>query len=173
MCGGPPQQIKDAAAAQADLSKTEAGIAKQDQAAAFPVLSDQATKGLPFFQQESQYATSNLARQANQQKAQLAAGRAGYGGALPSGFAASQDRDLAATTAENFDQNQLSLLERQQQAKTAAAGALLGQQQGSSSTAASANNSIAQMPLQNNFWGNLIQGILGGASQVGKQVVYA
>jgi hypothetical protein len=173
MCGGPSQQQKDAATAQANLSSTEAGIAKQDQAAAFPVLSDQAKNGLPFFQAESQYATSNLAKQVNQQKAQLAARNAGYGGALPSGFAESENRDLASSAAENFDQNQLGLLQAQQQAKVGAAGALLGQQQGSSSTAATANNTIMQAPLQNNFWSNLVQGIIRGGAQVGSAYVGA
>ena len=68
------------------------------------------------------------------------------------------------SAAQSFDANQLQLLQAQQQAKTGAAGALLGQQQGASGTAVGANQSIMQAPLQNNFWSNLVGGIVKGAS---------
>jgi len=171
MCGSPPQQIQNAAAAQANLANTEAGIASQDQAIAQPFFANEVQNGLPYFNAQSQYSTSDMANQINQAKAGQNANLAGYGSALPSGFADSASRDLSAQGANMFDQNQLNLLQQQQQAKSGAAGALLGQQQGATSTAVGANSSIAQMPLQNNFWTNLIQGLVSGGSYMGGQAI--
>ena len=122
--------------------------------------------GLPYFNQEAQYSTSNLARQINQAKANQRARLSGFGGALPSGFAEASARDLDASGAEAFDQNMLSLLAQQQAAKQAGAAGATGIGESAFGTAAGANQSIMQAPLQNNFWGNLISGIVQGASNV-------
>lgn len=166
MCGGPSSQQKDAAASQAQLTQQQAQVQAQDNAVTQPFFTNEVQKGLPYFNAESQYSTSNLAKQVNQAKAGLAANRAGYGGALPSGFAASQDTDLAAKGAEAFDANQLNMLDRNQQEKDNAARALAGQQGLALTSAFGGNNSIMQAPLSNNFWGNLIQGVIQGGSKV-------
>lgn len=163
-CGGPSQSQKDAANAQANLASTEAGIASSNEAIAQPFFANEVQNGLPYFGAESQYSTSNLADQVNQQKAMQKANLSGYGDALPSGFAESANRDLSVGGAKAFDQNQLALLQQQQQAKNAAAGTLLGQQQTAASTAGGANTSVMNAPLQNNFWSNVVQGVIGGAA---------
>src|ERR1019366_5843427 len=120
MCGGPSSQQKNAADAQGNLSNTEAGIASSNQAIVQPFFANEVQNGMPDFNAESQYSTSNLAKQVNQQKAQQAGRNAGYGTALPSGFAESENRDITSAGASAFDQNQLNLLQQQNQTKQGA-----------------------------------------------------
>ena len=167
ICGGPTQQQKDAATSQTNLNKQQFDESAKNNAITDPIFTQEAQGGLPFFQQESQYSTSDLGRQASIQQAQLKARNAGFGGALPSGFAESQNRDFAASTAENFDQNQMGLLQRNQAEKDQAAALLSGKGTQAAGIATQGNNAVMQAPLQNNFWGNLVQGIVAGGSQMG------
>lgn len=164
MCGGPPKEVKDAANSQRDLTDTAAANYKAGTAITTPFYSKQVQEGLPYFNAESQYATSNLAHQANIAKTQMKAKRAGYGNALPSGFAEGADRAFDADVAHAFDRNQSDLLQQQQAAKERAAAGLNPNAQ--ASLAMGGNSSISQMPLQNNFWGNLVGGIVQGGSRV-------
>lgn len=166
MCGGPSQQQTDAAAAQANLSNQQAALSSENNAITQPFFSNEVQNGLPFFNAQSQYSTSNLADQINQAKASQNANFAGYGGALPSGFAQSANRDLSIGGAKAFDQNQLSLLTAQQNEKDNAARTLAGQGANAASTAIGGNQSIMQAPLANNFWSNLVGGIVQGAGNI-------
>lgn len=114
---------------------------------------------MPYFNQESQYGTSSIAKDINQQQAMMKNRLAGEGEALPSGFAESASRDLAEGGAQAFDQNQLGLMQQNEQAKMAGAAGL--NPMASATAAQSGNNSIMQAPLQNNFWSNLIGGMTG------------
>lgn len=135
-------------------------------AAALPFYTKEATSGLPYFNQEVQYGTSNLAKQINQARARQRSQFAGFGRALPSGFASAADRDLSAQGAEAQDQNILSLLAQQEAARQAGAAGAAGIGGSAFGTAAGANQSIMQAPLQNNFWGNLVSGIVQGAGNI-------
>lgn len=116
--------------------------------------------GLPYFGAESQYKTSDVANQLKQQDAMLNNRLAGYGSALPSGFAESEKAGMAESAGQAFDQTQLQLLNAQQQAKLTGAQGL--NPLGAATAAQSGNNSIMQAPLQNNFWSNLVGGMVGG-----------
>lgn len=167
MCGGPSSQQKQAASSQAALSQEELQALQQTLPGATSFYSQEAKAGLPYFAAQSQYATSNLAQQIAQQKANLARQNAGFGGALPSGFAAQENRDLDLGGAQAFDQNMLNLLAQQEAAKRSGAAGLAAIASGSGSTAAGANQSIMNAPLQNNFWSNLISGVIQGGAQAG------
>ena len=94
----------------------------------------------------------------------MAAQNAGYGGALPSGFAAQENTDLG----ENEAQAQANgMFGRQLQ------GAQLLNPQAAAGTALSGANSVMQAPLQNNFWSNLLGGLIQGGSQVGSAALMA
>lgn len=164
-CGGPSAQQTAAASSQGALDTALSNAYTSGSAVTTPFYTNLVENGLPYFGAQSAYSTSALANQADQQKAMLASQDAGYGGALPSGFASAQQTALAAQTAQNFDQNQLSLLQQQEQAQMAGAAGL--NPLASASAASSGNNSIMQAPLQNNFWGNLVGGLVSGAGQAG------
>jgi hypothetical protein len=166
VCGGPSSQQKQAASSQAQLSAEELATLNQTLPTATSFYANEVAQGLPYFAQESQYSTSNLAKQINQARAAQKAKLAGYGGALPSGFASASDRDMALGGAEAFDQNFLNLLNQQQAAKQAGAGGLTGIASTAGGTAAGANQSIMQAPLQNNFWSNLVSGLVQGAGNI-------
>lgn len=96
-----------------------------------------------------------LAQQYGQQKAALASTDAGFGGALPSGFEAQQKLDLGEGYAQAQDQ---SMLNRQ------LAGAQGLNPLAAGSAAQTGNASVFNsQALQNNFWGNLVGGLIGAA----------
>jgi hypothetical protein len=149
MCGGPTQQQKDAATQTAALDKQLAGQFATGSAVTNPFFSNLVT---------NPGQNPQLAQQYGMQKAQLAASDAGFGGALPSGFAAQQKMDLG----ENYAQTQdASMFGRQM------AGAQGLNPLASAQTAQSGNNSILQAPLQNNFWSNLVGGLVGAIPGMG------
>lgn len=166
MCGGPSSQQKQAAASQQQISAANEALGQEAMATALPFYTTEATSGLPYFNQEAQYSTSTLGKQIAQARARQKSRLAGFGGALPSGFAESSDRDLALGGAEAFDSNMLNLLAQQQAAKQAGAAGAAGIGGSAFGTAAGANQSIMQAPLQNNFWSNLVSGIVQGAGNI-------
>lgn len=163
-CGGPSQQQKDAAASQSALDQQLAQQFKTGSAVTNPFYSNLVTQGLPYFGQQSQYSTSDIAQQLNKAKAGVSNRLAGYGSALPSGFAEAEKTGLDESAMQDFDQNQLGLLQQNLQAKMAGAAGL--NPLGTASAATSGNNAIMQAPLQNNFWSNLVGGIVGAAGNI-------
>jgi hypothetical protein len=164
MCGGPTQQQKAAAASTAQLTGDEVTQFEQGSAATNPFYEGVIANGIPGLGAQQQYSTSDLAGNINAAKANLAGKEAGYGSALPSGFAQQEQADVGIGGAQAFDQNQLSLLAQNFAAKMGAAQALNPQQ--AASTAVGGNQSILQAPLQNNFWGNLVGGLVQGAGNI-------
>ena len=136
------------------------GQFKTGSAVTTPFYTNLVQQGLPYFGAESQYATSDLARQANQAKATMRNRLAGFGRALPSGFAEASDRAFDADTARAFDSNQRDLLMQNLQAKLVGAQGLNPLAAGSA--ALGGNQSIMNAPLRNTFWSNLVGGVLGG-----------
>jgi hypothetical protein len=161
-CGGPTAQQQSAATSTSDIDSTLANMFQTDATQTQPFYTNLLQQGLPYFNQQSQYSSSDLAQQEGQQQAALKSRLTGQGSTLPSGFASQEETDLQGQTAEAFDQNQLNLLQQQQQAKMAGAAGL--NPLASASTAISGNQSIMQAPLQNSFWSNLIGGILGSGA---------
>jgi hypothetical protein len=142
-CGGPTAQQNAAASSTAALDTS---------------LSNQFNTGTaitnPFFSSLVSNPQQNpqLAQQYGQQKAQLAANNAGYGSALPSGFAAAENTQLG----ESYDQAQAQSMFGRQLAGAQGLNPL-----GAATAAQSGNNSIMQAPLSNNFWSNLVGGLIG------------
>lgn len=97
-----------------------------------------------------------LAQQYGVQKAQQDANFAGYGDALPSGFATAAKTRMGEDYARTQD---AGMLNRQ---LTGAQG--LNPQQ-SAQTAVAGNQSVMNAPLQNNFWTNLVGGLIAGGSK--------
>lgn len=164
-CGGPSQQQKTAAASQQQLSDAELAQYNLYSSQVDPFYEQTLSQGLPYFNQESQYGTSDIGQQITQAKANEAGKLGGFGSALPSGFAEQENADIGIGGAQAFDQNMMSLLSQNFAAKMAAAQGM--NPQAPAATAAGANTSIMQAPLQNNFWGNLISGIVQGSAQAG------
>lgn len=121
--------------------------------------------GLPYFLQQAQYSTSNLGRATDIAKANLNAKLAGSGSALPSGFATSADANLEEGGAEAQEQNILQLLAQQTAQKNLGAASLAELGTTGAGIAGGANSAVMNAPLQNNFWSNLIAGIVQGASR--------
>lgn len=163
MCGGPSSQQKAAANAQANLDTNMSNLMTQWENETTPFYENVLQKGLPYFNQESQYSTADIAKQINQAKANLAGRNAGFGAALPSGFTEAENADVDEAGAQMFDQNMLNLLNENFQAKSNAASAM--NPLGPASVASSGNASIMNAPLQNNFWSNLLGGLISGAGQ--------
>ena len=149
MCGGPTDQQKQAATAATNLTNQEAAQYAAGTAVTTPFYSNLVNNP----QQNPQ-----LAQQYGQQKAQLASRNAGYGGALPSGFAEQQNTDLNESEAQAQAN---SMFGRQ------VAGAQGLNPQQAAGTALQGANSVMQAPLQNNFWSNLLGGLISGGSQLG------
>jgi hypothetical protein len=168
-CGGPSSQQSAAATSQANLSNAELAEFQKNSAQTDPFYANVLANGIPGMAQQQQYSTSDLAGQINQAKANEKTKLAGFGSALPSGFAEQESADIGAKGAQAFDQNQLSLLSQQFAAKMAAAQGL--NPQASASGASGANQSILQAPLQNSFWSNLISGLIQGGSKVAAAAV--
>lgn len=162
MCGGPSSTQKAAQSAQAQLAQEEAQLFSTESAATLPFYQNILQNGIPGFNAQEQYSTSDLAQQINQAKTAAATKLAGYGSALPSGFASTEQADIGAAGAQEFDQNQLNLLQQQFNAKMAAANAM--NPQSAASGAIGANQSVISAPT-NNFWSNLIGGLISGAGQ--------
>jgi hypothetical protein len=169
MCGGPSQAQQQQQQAQLTATNQNAALSKQlgdiftsGEQATQPFYTSLLNQGLPYFNAQSQYSTSALAPQINQAQAAQKSKEAGYGGALPSGFADAASRDISTQGAEMFDQNQLSLLQQQEQAKMAGAAGLNPLAAGQTASQTNAGIS-AQQPLpnlNNNFWTNTIGGAL-------------
>jgi len=166
MCGGPTRSQKTAAAGESQLQKDLTAGYEADAPKAAAVYQGLADKGLPYFGAETQYSTSDLAKQINQAKANLASREAGFGSALPSGFAEQEQRDLDLGGASAFDSNIMNLLQQQTAAREAGAGGLASLALPSAGTAVGAGQSVLQAPLQNNFWSNIIGGVLQGAGNI-------
>jgi hypothetical protein len=185
-CGGPSDAQNQATATQGALNTELANQYKTSAATVDPyatslvtggnpVFAQEEAQGLPNFAAESAYGTSGVAKNINQAKATQANKFAGYGTALPSGFAASAARDLDTSGAEAFDQNQQALIAAQEQAKLQ--GAQL--QQGAQTTGAQllnplavagattqGNATIPSLAPANSFWGNLVSGLVQGAGNI-------
>jgi hypothetical protein len=164
MCGGPTHQQKTAAQG---LSAEQQALLKettQELPVASSVYNQEATQGLPYFNQQAQYSTSDLANQINLAKAGAKGREAGFGDALPSGFAEQEQADIGTAGAKAFDQNMMSLLAQQFAAKQAGAAGAAGLATGSAGTSAGAGQAVVNAPLQNNFWSNLISGLVQGAA---------
>jgi hypothetical protein len=148
MCGGPSAQQNAAAASQTQLDQSLANQFNTGSAVTNPFFSNLV---------KNPGQNPQLAQQYGMQKAGLASKAAGYGGALPSGFEAQQQADLG----ENYAQAQdSSMLQRQ------LAGAQGLNPLGAASAAQSGNNSIMQAPLQNNFWSNVVGGLISGVGNI-------
>lgn len=154
MCGGPSQQQKDAATSTANLSNAETAQFQQGSAVTTPFYSNLVT---------NPGQDPALAQQFGQAKAQQAGRNAGFGGALPSGFAEQENTDMA----ENYAKTQANDMFGRQMA-----GAQGLNPQAAAGTAVGANQSILQAPLQNNFWSDLVGGLIQGGSQVGAGYAY-
>jgi hypothetical protein len=148
MCGGPSPEQKAAAASQSALDQQLAQQFKTGSAVTNPFFSNLVT---------NPGQNPQLAQQYAQQKAGLAARDAGFGSALPSGFEAQQELDLGENYAQAQDN---SMFQRQ---LTGAQGL---NPLGAASAAQSGNTSIMQAPLQNNFWSNVVGGLISGAGNI-------
>ena len=165
MCGGPTKQQKEAATSQSQLDQQLSQMFQTDASQTQPFYENILANGIPGFNQQMQYSTSDLGNQIDQTKAAANTKLAGFGDALPSGFAEQEDADIGIGGAQAFDQNMLSMLSQNYAAKMAAAQGL--NPLAPASAAQGGNSSIMQAPLQNNFWGNLVGGLVQGASNVG------
>lgn len=148
MCGGPSQQQKDAAASQSQLDQQLAGQFKTGSAVTNPFFSGLVT---------NPGQNPQLAQQYGMQRAQEASADAGFGAALPSGFATAEKNRLGENYAQAQDN---SMFQRQ---LTGAQGL---NPLGAASAAQSGNQSIMQAPLQNNFWSNVVGGLISGAGNI-------
>lgn len=148
MCGGPSAEQKQAAALQGQLDQTLANQFQYGSGVTNPFFSSLVT---------NPGQDPALAQQYGMQKAGLRSKAAGYGGALPSGFEASQERDLGESYAQAQDNSML------QRRLTGAQGL---NPLGAASAATTGNNAIFQAPLQNNFWSNLVGGLIGAAGNI-------
>lgn len=166
MCGGPAKSQKVAAQQQGQLSAEQLALLNKEAPVASSFYNQEATGGLPYFNQQAQYSTSDLANQINLAKAGMKGREAGFGDALPSGFAEQEQADIGTAGAKAFDQNMMSLLAQKTAAKQAGAAGAAGLAQGAAGTAVGANQSILQAPLQNNFWSNLIGGLVQGVGNI-------
>lgn len=170
-CGGPTSQQTTAANSTAGVTKGESNLFNQDVAATQPFWTNILQNGIPGFAAQQQYSTSDIGNQIDQAKAGMNTKLAGFGSALPSGFATQEDADLDLGGAQMFDQNQLNLLQQQFAAKQNAAQAL--NPQNPAQAVIGGNQSIMQAPLQNNFWQNLIGGVIQGGSMAGSAAIKA
>lgn len=166
MCGGPPKEMKAAAASQAKVNNQLSDTFSTNQAATNPYYKNLLENGLPYFNQEKEYGSSQIAQQGKLVKAAQERRLAGFGSTLPSGFAESARRGTDTGMARAFDAHMMELLQRQEEAKMAGAQGL--NPLGYASGATGGNNSILQASsLKNNFWSNLVGGVVGGAASIG------
>ena len=175
MGGGPSQQQKNAAQAQADLSN-QLGTAFQNQQQfqqaqqnkVNPFYTGIMNKGLPYYNNMVDAAGGNTAQAFAPARAQLGRQLASQGGAgLPNGFATQAQTDLNSQQARAFDQQLQSAQAGNFQAQGQGAAGLLGQAQLANPTAYSgqalgANQSIMNAPLASPGLGGLFGGLAGG-----------
>ena len=173
MGGGPSQQQKDAATAQANLANQEGAAAgRQEQFAenqqnkVNPFYTSRMQNGNPYFNQFTD-ATSGLTARSFAPARQALMAQLGTQQGLPSGFRTQAMTDLNTQQAQAFDQNLLGGLQSQEQAKQAGAAGLVGQQQVANPTgyfggAMQGNQSIMQAPLQSPGLGGMLGGVIGG-----------
>lgn len=168
MCGGPSQAQTNAANSQSNLTNQLASQFQTGSQVTNPYYTSLVQNGLPYFNAQTQYSTSDLGQQIGQQQAQQKAQMAGYGAALPSGFATSAATDLQGQGAEAFDQNQMQMLQANEQAQLAGAQGLNPLAAGSA--ALQGNNSLMNSAATqaNNFWGNMMAGMLGSYKKGGR-----
>ena len=175
MGGGPSQQQKDAASAQANLANQEgAAASRQEQFAenqqnkVNPFYTSRMQNGLPYMNQLTDASSGLVARSFAPARQQLMQ-QLGTQQGLPSGFKTQAMTDLNTQQAQAFDSQLLSGLQANEQAKQAGAAGLVGQQQAANPTglyggALQGNQSIMQAPLQSPGLGGLLGGAIGGVS---------
>jgi hypothetical protein len=135
-----------------------------------PFYTNLVNNGLPYFNAQSQYSTSDIAQQFGQAQANQARQLQGAGSTLPSGFATQAQSDLKAQGAQAFDQSQLGLLQSQTAAQMAGAQGL--NPLGSAQAATGAGSSVlGASSLNNNFWSNLFGGLIGGAASTAEAFI--
>ena len=174
MGGGPSQQQKDAAQAQANLTnqlgqtygKQEA-FSEAQQNKVNPFYTQMMQQGLPYYSQLTDQASGNTAQAFAPARAQLEQQLKQNPNALPSGFATGARSDLAANQGRAFDQSLQGAQGAQFQAKQQGAAGLLGQAQIATPTAysgqaLSGNQSIMNAPLAKPGLGGLLGGLAGG-----------
>ena len=173
MGGGPSQEQKNAAQAQANLSNQTAQTAadqtafmKSQEQKIDPFATTRLNNGLPFYGDLTDYGKGTIA-------SSFAPGRAAIlqrfntMSGLPSGMKEQTLADYDANEARAFDQNQVNNMLMNEQAKQGAAALLTGQEQisnpvGYTSAAMQGNQSIMQAPLQTPGVGGLIGGLAQG-----------
>ena len=174
MGGGPSQQQKNAAQAQADATNQSAqtsrdmlGIYKNQYAKIDPFATNRLNNGLPFYKALTDYNNGTTA-QAFQPAYAALNRRLSSTGAMPSGFGLQARTDLDAQRARAFDSGQVNNMMLNETAKNNAAAMLTGQQQlsnplGWTGQTMQGNQSIMNAPLASPGIGGLIGGLAGGA----------
>ncbi len=172
MGGGPSQQQKDAAAAQAAQTNqlTQEGaqqyqFGQQQQAKVNPFYTNQMNNGLPYMANMTDAMSGNTAQAFAPARAQLEAQLGQNPNALPSGFAQQARTDLASNQGRAFDQQLQGAQAQNFQAKQQGAAGLMGQQSlanptGYSGQAIQGNQSIMQAPLASPGIGGLLGGMM-------------
>ena len=174
--GGPSQQQKDAAAAQANLANTQASTATQNNAEQQqmyndirPLGTDMMKNGLPFLNSLTDFTNGTTALAALPARAGLLRSIGGNSSAQPNGFKTGALGDFQNNLAQGFDSNMSNALMANQNAKLQGANILAGQQGvlnplGWSGAASGSNNSIMQAPLATPSPLAPIAGALGAAA---------
>lgn len=174
MGGGPSQQQKNAANAQAQLEQQMSSNANQQQqflsgvqGQVSPFFSNQMQNGLPYYNNLVDQAGGTTAQAFAPAKAQLEQQLGQSPNALPSGFAQQARTDLATQQAKAYDQSLVGAQQQQYGARQQGAAGLMGaaglnnasQLYGSAS---GANQSIMNAPLASPGLGGLLGGLAGG-----------
>lgn len=174
MGGGPSQQQKDAASAQADLDKQLGSAFSQQlqfqqaqQNKANPFYTSMMNNGLPYYSALTDAAAGTNAQAFQPAKAQLEQQLGTQANQLPNGFAQQARTDLAARQARSFDQQLTQNMGANFQARQAGAAGLLGQAQIAnpaqySGQAIQGNTSLMNAPLASPGLGGMLGGIAGG-----------
>jgi hypothetical protein len=174
MGGGPSSQQKNAAQAQADMTKqlsTDFGqqfkFQQAQQAKVNPFETQLMTQGDPYYNAQTDALSGNTAQGFAPAKAQLERTLGQSANALPSGFATGARTDLAAQQGRAFDANLQGAQQRNLATRQSGAAGLLGQAQIANPTAYSGqaiggNQSIMQAPLASPGLSGLLGGLAGG-----------
>lgn len=174
MGGGPSQEQKNAAQAQADMSSKLGNafdksqqFTETQQNKVNPFYTQTMQQGLPYYQNLVDAQSGNTAKAFAPARAQLEQQLGQNSNALPSGFATGARSDLASNQAHAFDQQLQEAQGANFQAKQQGASGLLGQAQIANPTAysgqaISGNQSIMQAPLAKPGLGGLLGGLAGG-----------
>jgi hypothetical protein len=175
--GGPSQQQKDAAAAQANLANTQAQTAKTNNAEQQQMYNDirplgtsMMQNGLPFLNALTDYNNGTTAMAALPARASLLRSIGGNNSAQPNGFKAGAISDFDERLSRDFDSNISNALMANQNAKLQGANILAGQQGvlnplGWSSASSGSNNSIMNAPLATPSPFGSIMGAVGSVGQ--------